>query len=280
MKINHRISLPLTFLLQTFLSETIYAKGNSTLNCLDENRGSKLLSRRKRFLIFPDGSSLQLVFCVQTAAIIPIGDIFLYGNTAALAWNLPTDPKLFYMLKGHDKEALRRGDYRNHIYYVDEHGKLLARVPYKRSHIVNPAFAKRSIDEGTFKNKLKARIERQKMHDRQKTREYLKKDHMDSATVDFHRSSRVELFEKMEKLFTALGQDGRQCVLRKLCEASRPPPDQGTFLQEFLRAVFTLPKGSPFSNEDHQEYDTAHSPSDDCELKYPGCENFQLPAQF
>ena len=36
---------------------------------------------------------------MQTSALIPIGDIFLYGNTAALAWNLPTDPKHLLMLK-------------------------------------------------------------------------------------------------------------------------------------------------------------------------------------
>ncbi|XP_028168046.1 uncharacterized protein LOC114358314 [Ostrinia furnacalis] len=274
MKIN-RFTLVVTIILQTFVSDTI-SKGNSTSDCLDQS-SSKVLSRRKRFLIFPDGSSLQLVFCVQTSAVIPIGDIFLFGNTAALAWSLPSDPQFFHMLKG-DKEAMRRGDFKNHIYYVDENGKMVAKVPYKRSRIINPAFAKRSIDEGsTFKDKLKARIERLKMHERQKRRDYLKKEHMDSNTVEFHRSSRVELFEKIERLFTALGQDGRQCVLHKLCEAARSAPQQGTFLQEFLRTVFTLPKGSIFDNDDHKEYDSAHTLTDDCAIKYPGCENFQPP---
>ncbi|KAM3960411.1 LOW QUALITY PROTEIN: uncharacterized protein ACR2FA_005509 [Aphomia sociella] len=246
-------------------------------NCTNyEENETKVLSRRKRYLVFPDGSSFQLVFCVQTAALIPIGDIFLYGNTAALAWSLPSDPKFFYMLKEFDKEALRRGDVVNSVNYVDEKGRVIAKVPYKRKQIVNPAFAKRSVDEQiTYKEKLKIKIDRMRMHEKQLTRDYLK-ENLDESTVEFHRSSRVELFEKLEKLFTTLGQDGRQCVLYKLCEAAQSAPEQGTFLQEFLRVIFTLPKGREFMLEEHRDYDSAHTPTEDCTASYPGCENFEL----
>lgn len=47
---------------------------------------------------------LLTVFCVQTSALIPIGDVFLYGSTAALAWNLPSDPKHLLMLKNKNIE--------------------------------------------------------------------------------------------------------------------------------------------------------------------------------
>lgn len=72
------------------------------------------------------------VFCVQTMALIPIGDIFLYGNTAALAWNLPSDPKFFHMFKEHEKEMQRRGDTQKNIYYLDDKGKVLAKVPFRK----------------------------------------------------------------------------------------------------------------------------------------------------
>lgn len=78
------------------------------------------------------------VFCVQTAALIPIGDIFLYSNTAALAWNLPTDPEFFAMFKSHGKggkDAQRRGDVQRNIYFIKD-GKFLAKVPYKRSAVL------------------------------------------------------------------------------------------------------------------------------------------------
>ncbi|XP_013200828.2 uncharacterized protein LOC106143321 [Amyelois transitella] len=271
MMIINKLSLLLIY--QTLLIE-IYGANDNYTSIYEEGVASNVLSRRKRYLIFPEGSSLQLVFCVQTAALIPIGDIFLYGNTAALAWNLPTDPKLFFMF---DKEAMRRADVANTINYVDERGKVIGRVPYKRKPIINPAFAKRSVDEPiTYKEKLKFKIDRTRMHEKQLNRDYLKKEHMEPSSVEFHRSSRVGLFEKLEKLFTTLGQDGRQCVLYKLCEAAQTAPEQGTFLQEFLRVVFTLPKGSEFDIEDHREYDKAHNPSDDCSAKYPGCADFEI----
>ncbi|RVE47603.1 hypothetical protein evm_007700 [Chilo suppressalis] len=262
------------FLVQIFVNGIAYTNFTHS-NYLEQNSGDNaLLSRRKRYLLFPDGSSFQLVFCVQTSALITIGNIFLYGNTAALAWSLPTDPKIFYMLKGYDKEALRRGDYMNSVYYMDNDGRLISKVPYKRKTFVNPAFSKRSIAEDeTFKEKLKAKINRMKMHEKHKTREYLKKDHMEGHVKDFHRNSRVDLFGKVEKLLTALGQDGRQCVLYKLCEAAQAPPQQGTFLQEFLRVVFTLPKGTSFVNNAHQEYDEAHTTTNDCAKQYPGCDS-------
>lgn len=42
-----------------------------------------------------------------------------------------------------------------------------------------------------------------KMHEKQKTREFLKKDHLAMDAIDYHRTTRVELFEKVEKLLTA-----------------------------------------------------------------------------
>ncbi|XP_039758872.1 uncharacterized protein LOC120632901 [Pararge aegeria] len=240
----------------------------STNGSVNEAR-KRTLSRSKRFLVFPEGSSLQLVFCVQTSALIPIGDIFLYGNTAALAWNLPTDPKLLLMLKEYEKTAKRRVDESN-VYYVDDKGKLIAKVPYKRRTIINPAFAKRSVsDKTSFKEKLKIKIDRLQMHKRQLQREYLKKNNFDRDSIEFHRHSRVDLYEKLAPFITALGGDGPQCVLRKLCETAKASTRQGTFLQEMLRVVFTLPKGTQFQSEDHRGYDKAHSVRDDCASMYP-----------
>lgn len=60
---------------------------------LSENDGNstKILSRRRRYLIFPSGSSLQLVYC----GIFPVVDytnLFILGLTTALAWELPDQP--------------------------------------------------------------------------------------------------------------------------------------------------------------------------------------------
>ncbi|CAH0553704.1 unnamed protein product [Brassicogethes aeneus] len=57
----------------------------------NKNDSKKTLSRRKRYLVFPEGSSLQLVYCL-TIPSVGMGQIFTLGATAALAWELPHDP--------------------------------------------------------------------------------------------------------------------------------------------------------------------------------------------
>lgn len=70
--------------------------------------------------------------------------------------------------------------------------------------IVNPAFAKRSVDDNqlSFKEKLKLKIDRKKMHESQMNRDYLKAENMDKDAIEFHRSNRLELYQKLETLFT------------------------------------------------------------------------------
>lgn len=75
---------------------------------------------------------------------------------------------------------------------------------YRRT-IVNPAFAKRSVDDKilSFKEKLKIKIDKLKMHERQLNRDYLKKSHLDHDSINFHRQSRVDLYEKLKTFISA-----------------------------------------------------------------------------
>ncbi|XP_031844011.1 uncharacterized protein LOC116431959 [Nomia melanderi] len=50
---------------------------------------SRTLSRRKRYLIFPEGSNVQLVFCLTVGTYARENDVVM-GMTAALAWELPS----------------------------------------------------------------------------------------------------------------------------------------------------------------------------------------------
>ncbi|XP_063382864.1 uncharacterized protein LOC134669291 [Cydia fagiglandana] len=240
---------------------------------------SKILSRRKRYLIFPDGSSLQLVFCTQNHGYLQLGDIVWIGNTAALAWMLPTDPSIFGYFRHQLKEPynIRRQDNNKHIYYLDEDGKLVAKVPYKRKPIINPAFAKRSIQNNEDENiSIKKQVFIKKMHELQKSRSYLEK--LDGASAHFHRSGRHSLYKKLETLFEAYGYSGRECVFRLLCDAGKAKAhgEQGTFLQELFTATFTLPKGETV--EDLLEYDKAHNTRNDCAELYPECEDLSITA--
>ncbi|XP_063829830.1 uncharacterized protein LOC135079172 [Ostrinia nubilalis] len=230
---------------------------------------SKILSRRKRFLIFPDGSSFQLVFCAQNQGYLQIGDIVWFGNTAALAWELPSDPQLFYMLKEQSKIYSTRREDTKHIYYLDEAGKVLSKVPYRRRPIVNPAFAKRSIEGVTPSDNNSTAPCIKDMHEREKRRDIFQE--LEKDRIEFHRQSKKNFYEKMEIVFEGLGMHGKDCVLRMLCQTAQSSNVQGSFLEEIVKATFTLPRGRGFDSEPHKQYDVAHGTGGDCTQKYPNC---------
>ncbi|XP_043590633.1 uncharacterized protein LOC122571226 [Bombus pyrosoma] len=60
--------------------------------CATDNttHAARTLSRRKRYLIFPEGSNVQLVFCLTVGTYAKENDVVM-GLTAALAWELPSE---------------------------------------------------------------------------------------------------------------------------------------------------------------------------------------------
>nr|CAI5851975.1 unnamed protein product [Callosobruchus analis] len=97
-------------------SDFIAARGNYSAANLNGSRSSSLLddieeasksvgrslSRKRRYLVFPSGSSLQLVYCL-TIPSVGVGAIFTFGATAALAWELPSDSEELIELLGKKK---------------------------------------------------------------------------------------------------------------------------------------------------------------------------------
>ncbi|CAH2267627.1 jg27899 [Pararge aegeria aegeria] len=205
---------------------------------------------------------LDPIFCTTYPALITIGDIFLWGTTAALAFELPQDP---YSPFNHKADPLHRRMDTKTIYFTDYNGKIIHQEPYKRKFIVNPAFAKRSVDGSDVAQEYK--IDRRNMHASKHTRKFLKGDYMEN--VGFHRRGRATLYQHIEGLLQGLGVDGRVCLLKMLCEMGHSNNDQqGAFLQEIMRVVFTLPKSSNLDDVD-VEYDAAHSAKGSCEELYP-----------
>ncbi|GAB0091550.1 hypothetical protein DMENIID0001_064050 [Sergentomyia squamirostris] len=64
----------------------------TVINCDEVNRdsGRKLL-RRKRYLTFPEGSSLQVIYD-QTIPVVALPLVFTVGVTVAIAYELPSKP--------------------------------------------------------------------------------------------------------------------------------------------------------------------------------------------
>ncbi|XP_045501354.1 uncharacterized protein LOC123698661 [Colias croceus] len=224
---------------------------------------SKILSRRKRFLNFPDGSSFQLVICTQNHGYLQLGNIVWFANTAALAYELPTDPNFLLMFKGREKDLIQnRNGVSKNIYLLDEDGRVLKKLPYHKKFIVNPAFAKRSVNEMPQSNRLNAKLIKD-IHTKQAVNHL---ENLDSSSIEFHREGRMALYEKLNGFLTALGYTGEECVLRMLCETGQGRNEQGTFFEEIMRATFTLP------GKKDSEYDVAHTRKEDCGIMYPGCE--------
>ncbi|XP_065335932.1 uncharacterized protein LOC135936872 [Cloeon dipterum] len=69
----------------------------------------KTLSRKKRYLTFPEGSGLSLVYCLTWGTYLAT-DIFTWGATLGLGFPLPTDTKAF--LSKLDSLELHRRDRR------------------------------------------------------------------------------------------------------------------------------------------------------------------------
>ncbi|XP_059490291.1 uncharacterized protein LOC132205327 [Neocloeon triangulifer] len=88
-----------------------------------ERPAEKTLSRKKRYLTFPEGSGLSLVYCLTWGAYIT--DLFTWGATVGLGFPLPTDTKFF--LSKFDSDQLHRRDRRQVFTKIkillDEHGR-------------------------------------------------------------------------------------------------------------------------------------------------------------
>lgn len=58
-----------------------------------------------------------------------------------------------------------------------------------------------------------------------------------------------------------MGYDGRDCILRAICESPQYFKSKGSnMIEELLRTIFSLPKTKvlPFEHEDTIHYDNAH----------------------
>ncbi|XP_043288492.1 uncharacterized protein [Venturia canescens] len=159
------------------------------------HRKGREIEDSKRYLVFPQGSNVQLIYCLTIGTYTKPATFFTMGVTAGLAWELP-----------HTNT-----------------------VPYRKPAEV------------------------------------------------YHRRSRRELYRKVELMLSTRGKDGKACVLKALCQAGKRGTNEtakGTFMQEILHSIFTLPHGH-YDQDPMTEYEKSYqvTAEDDCEKKYPSCPN-------
>ncbi|KAJ6635896.1 hypothetical protein Bhyg_14482 [Pseudolycoriella hygida] len=249
---------------------------------LTENVG-RVLSRQRRYLTFPKGSSLQLVFDGAS----PVVDYTLYtvvGLTVAVSWELPHNP--FY----YDDEfgtAFTNGILHRNDVNVDDHvqdsyyfgqgnlqenddeyyninksetyqwNKLMNNTdpdliitdnfPFIRKNpVVPPPIGKRSVDESAEKELF----------------------------LKYHRRSRYDLYRLVEKYLDSNGVDGNHCLQRILCEVGQKKKESkvGTFVEEILKAIFHLPQThSSLMNPQTIDYHFAHNSAQNCTEQFYRC---------
>nr|XP_012232296.1 PREDICTED: uncharacterized protein LOC105677956 [Linepithema humile] len=144
-----------------------------------------------KYLIFPQGSNVQLVYCLTMSTYTKPQGIFAVGVTAGLAWELP---------------------HRN-------------TVPYRKPAEV------------------------------------------------YHRRSRRELYRKVELMLKTQQKDGKACVLKAICKAARRKHDhvgRGSFVEEILHAIFTLPAGW-YDIDPMTEYERTYHLGENCDEMHAKC---------
>ncbi|XP_046749318.1 uncharacterized protein LOC124413047 [Diprion similis] len=213
------------------------------ISSADGGSGEKLLSRRKRYVVFPEGSSFSIALCM-TVHTITSDNIFTEGLNWGVSYDLPNE----------SKPALEP--------FLD----------FRKDKLVPGKFAYKDPKNG-YANDLKYAS----WNDDRKYYVSSPKRYFKSDKYYVHRRHRRDLYNKLEVIMNAMGFDGRTCVLRALCEASqRLMPKGNTLIEEMMRITFSLPLKRVFSFEppEHHTYDAAHRAGHqgrDCTRMFPAC---------
>ncbi|XP_066251439.1 uncharacterized protein [Euwallacea similis] len=86
-----RFIIVLLWNMSLILSRDSFANLQTDIEERLNNGNRTYLSRKRRYLVFPQGSSFQLVYDLAYPSVDGRG-FFVYGNTASMAWELPSTP--------------------------------------------------------------------------------------------------------------------------------------------------------------------------------------------
>ncbi|XP_068157355.1 uncharacterized protein [Drosophila tropicalis] len=115
------------------LDQLIEAKLNESMSLSTGSQAKELLSRKRRYLVFPEGSSFQMVYD-EIVGVVDHTNYLILGITVALAWELPSKPpseELDDLLTKLEDGTIdiSRNDTISNITYVDETTTVKATTP-------------------------------------------------------------------------------------------------------------------------------------------------------
>ncbi|XP_043259100.1 uncharacterized protein LOC122401189 [Colletes gigas] len=194
-----------------------------------DSDGNVTLSRRKRYVVFPEGSTFSIALCVTVHTLTP-DNIFTEGVNWGISYDLPNE----------SKPALEPF--------------LQLRHDQMKPGIKNAGHAASAIDKNVVNYPGWNSYE--KHYFKTSRRKNYKPNH-----YYLQRRHRRDLYSKLETVMNAMNFDGRTCMLRALCEASqRLMPKGNTLVEEMMRISLTFPLKRLFSYEpeEHHTYGRAH----------------------
>ncbi|CAD7077438.1 unnamed protein product [Hermetia illucens] len=193
---------------------TFIVAGGLNAERAERSTESRILSRKRRYVAFPEGSSFTVAICTTIGVIgNPNVNYLSYALNWGVAYDLPNET------------------------WVLAHA-----------------------------NGFKAGED---------TSDDTKPDDM-AAEAKTKRMFRRDLYKKLELAINSLGYNGKECILKTLCETNkRLGQRNGNMIERMLRTIFSFPKVRPFAREHREihEYDLAYRTGDvsDCALLYPNC---------
>ncbi|XP_072764490.1 uncharacterized protein [Anoplolepis gracilipes] len=215
-----------------------------------EANDKSILSRKRRYIVFPEGSTFSVALCMTVHTLTP-DNIFTEGLNWGISYDLPNESKPalepFLQLRNDKLKA------------SNKHDRYGFTAVANRDNNFGP------LKYSGWNNDIRTQFAPGRKKYRKSEYHYLQRRH------------RRDLYNKLEIIMNAMGFDGRTCILRALCEASqRLMPKGNTLIEEMMRISFSLPLARVFSFEpgEHRTYTQAHKAGHegkDCAAMFSGC---------
>ncbi|XP_019772529.2 uncharacterized protein LOC109546138 [Dendroctonus ponderosae] len=279
---------------------------------LDMDReNNRFLSRQRRYIMFPEGSSFQLVFCL-TYSSVGVGSYFVFGHTAALAYELPTS-KLYYDRRDFENKDDDTGETTttempevfdisdlDHSHSENEQmgsEDRLWRVSdemdkkYPRNNFIGPGYYSNPL-AGPYNNNIwnygiskfnNVYSRNFKPHSFKNPDNYHPYPRYDSSKShmsfnmhpkyhEVHRRTRRDLYRKLEGFLATINLDGKACVLKAICEIHTAPSKN--LKGTLVEEMFkAIFKSKPHDNHtDEDDYDAAANPKLNCTDVFKTCQ--------
>ncbi|CAH1113411.1 unnamed protein product [Psylliodes chrysocephalus] len=258
-------------------------------------------------MVFSSKNGVPIIYCL-TMPSVGVGAIYTFGITAALAWELPSEPEELLESLGKKKittatEApetttlpLHHDDEDHHRYnpsqrvgsshFSDEWTYKNNKYPAPVMSYYDPFRLKENFKYASdgypdSMSKIQFNTSKTKSTYSKGSRNYSQNDYINDNDIDdsyihpvfhhVHRRTRRELYGKLEKLLTALSKDGKACLKKAICEVSQIPKGKGTMFQELMKTIFRIKPHDDYPDED--DYDKASNKNHDCNQRYPSCQH-------